>query len=255
MNESRILSVVGNDLGVAAGCGMYSSLHAPHGIELCIGLERELSVRTGDGGSVRGRVIAVPPDLDRRIESEGVTLAMLYDVEPFPSLAGFARRTESPIVLDGPLARRVIDAARAQRDSLFRAEVLRGLAEELAGYFSGERPRRIDPRVGRAVEALRAHDLRRGEIIAASGLSEPHLQALFVRDIGISMRRFRLWQRMLSAVIALRRVDCTRAAHDAGFADLAHFSRTCARLLGYPPRTMRAAFTGELLRLPARVEW
>lgn len=40
---------------------------------------------------------------------------------------------------------------------------------------------------------------------------------------------------------SLRHVDATRAAHLAGFADLAHFSRTCRRMLGHSPTTMRSA--------------
>jgi AraC-like DNA-binding protein len=50
---------------------------------------------------------------------------------------------------------------------------------------------------------------------------------------------FGLWRRLLAAVEALARMDATRAAHAAGFADLAHFSRTCRRMLGYSPTELR----------------
>jgi AraC-like DNA-binding protein len=35
------------------------------------------------------------------------------------------------------------------------------------------------------------------------------------------------------------RLDLTAAAHAGDFADLAHFSRTCRRMLGYPPSVLR----------------
>jgi AraC-like DNA-binding protein len=43
----------------------------------------------------------------------------------------------------------------------------------------------------------------------------------------------------LAAVLAFDRTDATTAAHRAGFADLAHFSRTCRRMLGYSPTGLR----------------
>jgi AraC-like DNA-binding protein len=62
---------------------------------------------------------------------------------------------------------------------------------------------------------------------------------LFARDIGISRRTYRLWHRLLCALRAFSTSDATSAAHAAGFADLAHFSRTCRRMLGYSPTGLR----------------
>ncbi|KYF58434.1 hypothetical protein BE04_11725 [Sorangium cellulosum] len=65
------------------------------------------------------------------------------------------------------------------------------------------------------------------------------MQALFVRDVGVPIRTFQLWRRLLVALAAFARLDATGAAHAAGFADLAHFSRTCRRMLGYSPTELR----------------
>ncbi len=62
----------------------------------------------------------------------------------------------------------------------------------------------------------------------------------FVRDVGLPIRTFQLWRRLLVAVAASARLDATSAAHLAGFADLAHFSRTCRRMLGYSPTALRS---------------
>ncbi|WP_433932169.1 helix-turn-helix domain-containing protein [Sorangium cellulosum] len=61
-----------------------------------------------------------------------------------------------------------------------------------------------------------------------------------MRDVGLPIRTFQLWRRLLVAVAALSRLDATGAAHAAGFADLAHFSRTCRRMLGYSPTELRS---------------
>jgi AraC-like DNA-binding protein len=59
------------------------------------------------------------------------------------------------------------------------------------------------------------------------------------RDIGTSMRSYRLWHRLLRALRTFSTSDATSAAYAAGFADLAHFSRTCRRMLGYSPTSIR----------------
>lgn len=219
-----------------------SSPHAAHGVELWIGLEREVSVQSCGGRSVAGRVVVVPANCEHSVQATGPALGLLYDVEVFRGLAGFARSSRAAFALEGSRARRFLGAARAEQSSLFRADILAGLGEEVALAFRGEVQATSDRRVRLALDMLRDLELDRSEIITACGISEPHLQALFVRDVGITMRRFRLWQRMLNAVIALRQIDATRAAHEAGFADLAHFSRSCRRFLGYSPSTMSASF-------------
>ena len=76
----------------------------------------------------------------------------------------------------------------------------------------------------------------------AIGLSDAHLQALFVRDVGVPIRTFRLWRRLLVAIASCLHADSTRAAHSAGFADLAHFSRTCRKMLGSSPTELRQGY-------------
>jgi AraC-like DNA-binding protein len=66
-----------------------------------------------------------------------------------------------------------------------------------------------------------------------------HLRALFARDVGTQIATYARWRRLLDALVAFTG-DATAAAHAAGFADLAHFSRTCRQMLGYSPTTLRA---------------
>jgi AraC-like DNA-binding protein len=119
--------------------------------------------------------------------------------------------------------------------------VLDGLARETAPWLATETPRPVDPRVARLVAALRDPDADRAAVIAAIGLTRAHLGELFARDLGVTLRAYQLWHRLLAALAVFARADATEAAHAAGFADLAHFSRTCRRMLGASPTAMRAA--------------
>ena len=97
-------------------------------------------------------------------------------------------------------------------------------------------PRRtlIDPRVERALSALDQH--LSGKVSAqalahAAHLSLSQLERLFTHQLGLPVRRLVLWRRVRAALrLALAGSSLTEAAHTAGFADSAHFSRTMKQM-------------------------
>lgn len=82
---------------------------------------------------------------------------------------------------------------------------------------------------------------------AKTGLSAERFRHLFVDAMGLPFRRYVLWRRIGRAAQALKAGDdATTAAHGAGFADAAHFSRTLRAMFGIAPSALR------LPRPPAR---
>lgn len=221
LNESRM--IIGSAFGASALGSVSTPRHAQHGTTLLVGVDGPIAVTTAVG-RIEARAVLVPPDVEHAVESRGPLLGLLYDCEQYGRTEGEPRAIESPAVV------------HAHRASIFQRDVLEGIGREVAKTIRA--PSRLDRRVAHALEALRA--LERPNV---PRISAAHLQALFTRDVGIPMRTYRLWQRLLGAVIALRELDATRAAHAAGFADLAHFSRTCRRMLGYSPSEMRDGLT------------
>jgi hypothetical protein len=233
LNDSRIGGVLGEDLAVRATARTFASPHAAHGVALFIGVERDVEI-----GSVKGRAVLVPADHEHAVASPGATIGICFDPERLPRVAGHARRAGGVRVLDGRIGRSLVEAACSHRAQLSRPDVLEGLGREAASLVA-DTPVRVDSRVARVVEALRDP---RGELPHLA-ISDAHLQDLFVRDVGVPIRSFRLWRRLLRALALFATADtpasATTAAHAAGFADLAHFSRTCRRMLGYSPTTLR----------------
>jgi AraC-like DNA-binding protein len=247
LNETRIGGVIADAFAVRASApgsaarASASTLHAQHGAGLLVGLDGDVLVTAPGRPPVRARVVAVPPDLLHAAHGEGPGVGLLYDPELAPHVAGFARARGGAFAVEDRLAARLLDAATQHRASLGRADVLAGLAQEASRWIADTSPPRcrLDRRVARLLDALRAPELDRRAAAGEGEVSAAHLRALFVRDVGVPIRAFRLWRRLLAAVEALARVDATRAAHTAGFADLAHFSRTCRRMLGYSPTELR----------------
>jgi len=94
----------------------------------------------------------------------------------------------------------------------------------------------LDPRIADTVHLLlddpTATPGARG-LAARAGGSRSHFLRRFSRETGTSLRRYRLWARM---VVVARVIadggDLTRAAADAGFASPSHCSDTFLRMFG-----------------------
>ncbi len=99
-------------------------------------------------------------------------------------------------------------------------------------------------RLGAALRHIDRH-LGRGAIRLADaaepiGLSPERFRHVFSETFGMSFRRYVLWRRIGRAVLALNGgAGATAAAHDAGFADGAHFSRTLKAMFGVSPRALQ----------------
>ncbi|HEX4460266.1 MAG TPA: helix-turn-helix domain-containing protein, partial [Polyangia bacterium] len=151
-------------------------------------------------------------------------------------LAAFTRGNGNrPFVLDGRAAQRVRAIVTSERAHVFTRDALDGLARAIAGELPQVRAQPIDARVAATLERLRCG----APTDERAAISPAHLRALFVRDVGLSMRAYRLWRKLLRATALMASHDVTTAAHAAEFADLAHFSRTCRRLLGHSPTILR----------------
>ncbi len=82
------------------------------------------------------------------------------------------------------------------------------------------------------------------EAASSIHLSVSRFSHLFSAQMGIGYRSFVRWRKLLSAIKgAATNQTLTWAAHDAGFADAAHFSRTFHTMFGLAPSS---AFTTQL---------
>ncbi len=235
LNDSRIASLLADAYAVRVSTRTASTSHAQHGIALFVTLESDITVTDTSGNIVRGRAVLVPPDLEHTVDSPGVTIGICYDPERLPRVAARSRCRSTVHALDGRIACKLVEQARSHRAHFESPEVMHGVASEAARWLGTETAPQLDTRVAAVIEALRERD----PILPSLAISRPHLAELFARDVGTSMRSYRLWRRLLGALLAFTHSDATTAAHAAGFADLAHFSRTCRRMLGYTPTGLR----------------
>lgn len=201
-----------------------------------------LRVRIGtDPTWITVRAAVLAPNVPQQVESVDGDLVML---KIDPETEAFARvRTH---VRDRPmhaLPDRVAFELAARtgpwlKGPAFSPERVWELAVELIG--NAESPQnRFDPRIARVLAALkeRFRDTpSTAELAASVGLSEGRLTHLFTKEVGIPLRRYVLWLRLRHVVwVYMLTQSLTEAAHEAGFADSAHLSRSFRSLFGIRP--------------------
>lgn len=117
-----------------------------------------------------------------------------------------------------------------------------------------------DERILRAVRYIRSHlnqPLTLEAVAAEAYLSPSRFRHLFVEQTGTALRPYILWRRFLRVwELLMEGASLSRAAHEAGFADAAHLSRTSRSMFGFPPSFLQmigplnASDGGEGARVP-----
>lgn len=223
-----------------------TDFHAHHAIQVTIGLGGRFRLDTAEG-HVGGDAVAVAADASHVFQAEGL-VALLF-VEPESRLG----RAVASALFSGPVLAGVAESQlgdfRGRAVAAFRApggdnaalETLgRELIHRLAGAAKAHPP---DLRVRRMIAWAGEHieePISLSDAAAVSDLSPGRLRHLFVQETGLAFKTYLLWLRLVRAVDrAAAGATLTEAAHDAGFADSAHFSRTFRRMFGVTPAALR----------------
>lgn len=217
--------------------------HAHHAIQLSLCLDGSLALFTETEG-LHGPAIAVAADARHRFEAEGL-LAFIF-VEP-ESRAGRAL-TEAlfqgrdlaafdPAVLRAaaPLARTFADGLGPEALQAAGLAVVDALAPVAPAPVTDIRVRKIiDHAVAHLDTPLSLNDAAHGVFLSPS-----RLRHLFVEQTGLAFKTYVLWLRLVRALqVYSEGRSLTDAAHAAGFADSAHFSRVFKRTFGLPATTL-----------------
>lgn len=244
----RIYFWQGGSLWIGQGRGR-TEWHAHHAHQLTLAPTGSFRFRTEQEGkweSFEGAL--VPSRCTHQFEIDGVAMAHLF-VEP-ESRAGraLAERFGASAVsrlpaADGDAAARALFDAFAATPT--RERMVAAAAEVLADLCGAttEPDHALDPRLARALEYIRLNvrnPIALGDVAAAVALSESRFRHLFVAATGSSFRAYLLWLRINLAIEAVMAGSSwTDAAHEAGFADSAHLTRTHKRVFGIEPSAVR----------------
>jgi AraC-like DNA-binding protein len=215
----------------------YTDIHSHHAFQVTLALDGIFELRAG-ARSVDGPAAVVAPDERHAFTAQGA-VALLF-VEP-ESAQG---RTLRALTGAEPLRRiafpglaeaghRILAAFRSGAPAV----ELRAAGRDMVARMTGEGgAAATDPRVEKIVAWAAAElegPLGITEAAELVGLSPGRMSHLFVEHTGLPFRTYVLWLRLMKAVEAFASGESlTAAAHEAGFSDSAHLSRTFRRMFG-----------------------
>ncbi len=223
-------------------------VHTHHAVQAAVSPLGTFEVGIGKE-TVHTQAVLVDSDRPHRLDSLGRNVAVFL-IEPESRDAARLRRGCLPScghhLIDPNLAAPVISALSAmEHDGAGCAEAARCFDGLLGAWGSapGPLPDR-DERIGEALAHIQGlHEKRTSlaELAARVHLSESRFIHLFTEHVGIPPRRYMLWARLMAAIeAAIAGSNLTTAAHEAGFADSAHLSRTFRRMFGRTPSLLSA---------------
>lgn len=222
-----------------------ADFHAHHAVQVTIALGGTFEIEAEDR-SLSAPVVAVAPDAPHRFRSDGLIGFLFADPESRAGRALIAQCFAGGALcaIDDPLPADALEALRRAIDAGTSDEALARIGRALTDALVGPAPARLpDPRVRRAIAAA-AERLDSAPSLAqvaeVAGLSPGRLRHLFVEETGLPFKSYLLWRRLAKAVDRYGQgASLTEAAHEAGFADSAHFSRTFRRTFGAPASALQ----------------
>jgi AraC-like DNA-binding protein len=223
-----------------------TDFHAHHAIQLTFSLEGEFTLRTADS-ALAGPAAAVAKDARHIFRATGIGAFLFVEPEsPAGRAIGetlLAGRAIAPIDPDG-IAPQMAGLLACFRDPAAGDDDFLRLADAIVSALAGSQPAALpDPRVERMI-AFAEQRLDGPVTLEAAAravdLSEGRARHLFAAQTGLPFKTFLLWLRIKRAVeLYAGGAALTEAAHEAGFADSAHFSRTFRRHFGLPAAALR----------------
>jgi AraC-like DNA-binding protein len=239
----RVIGWPGGSLWIGVHLGTVQT-HAHHAIQISLAMDGDFHIRAADWPEARAaRGMVVMPDRPHSFDGRGASIATLF-VEP-NSRSGAALRERfagfDVALLSDAETRAAVEHLQAQyaggADNLLMSQYAKGAICRVAG--DPVLAPSDDPRVTAALSWMRARlgtQIRLEDVARAVHLSPGRFRHLFVQQTGTSLRAWLLWARVDRAVqAAFEGRSWTEAAHEAGFADAAHLTRTCRRVFGLAP--------------------
>jgi AraC-like DNA-binding protein len=245
----RVLMWEGGSLWVSRATGR-AQPHAHHAIQVTLAPDHPVRLRNAGSMEWRQeRASIVLPHCPHQFDGDGRDVAMVF-IEPetaagrrlmarygHADLAGIA----DAAVLD--IARELLRLVDDRADDAVLVAGAKRIVDRLAGEVTVAAT--VDPRIARALEWMRSRldsPIALAQAASVVHLSPGRFRHLFVAQTGISFRAYLLWARVGTAMVAAMAGESwTKAAQDAGFADSAHFSRTCRRMFGIAPSMLERA--------------
>jgi len=230
--------------------------HSHHALQVTISMGEPFNFTCEEAEPALYQGVIVGADIEHSLQGRNgqyVTLLLDPELHPVKHILGF-HQTTGFVEIDN----KRLGQMRAFIQQLIKAQtgetdlVIEDPIEQLMSILSqSDCQQSLDSRVEKLIQYIAQAEHKMAdieELAQVVGLSSGRLIHLFKDEVGIPIRRYLLWQRLLDACAyaslhSHNQLNCdgksdlslTDAAHQAGFTDSAHFSRTFKAMFGLHP--------------------
>lgn len=226
------------DFGWFLGSFEQNKPHQHYALQLSIPVNEPLVIQVSKNRLESKNAVLIDSNVKHSIHSTENHFLLLLN--PASTIGHYWKKeVKSPFQeVDNNITRKIQEVIRGNKNKLELKEAINHLIKE-KDCFCDAFVHKGDDRILKALKFLQE---RTGEIIALEdAASHVHLSPsrfihLFREEVGISFRRAQLWNKLLMAIPLLSNQSITAVAHEVGFSDSAHFSRTFKENFGFGPR-------------------
>ncbi len=219
---------------------IYAEMHRHHAMQLTLALEQDFRVML-DYDVGRQQAFIIDRDQSHLVEGQ-VGWVATFLINPETALAGVVQRQllqgATGIALDSEKTGLAVERLRAGLEQTLSCIDVDVIVQQLFDSLLEEESHEhsVDPRIAEAlaiIERAAEKKLPAQELSGNVFLSSGRFGHLFKDVVGVPLRRYLLWRRLLSALEHIAAGNTfTSAAHEAGFTDSAHLSRTFRQMFG-----------------------
>jgi len=228
-----------------------TGLHSHQAIQLVYGTDAEIRLSPAhDGPWASYRLALVASHQPHIMDATDVSLGVTMFIEP-ETLEG---RALSALCSPHGLTSLDPAPAAAALNELFErflarrgdAAISESARRVVTLLTDGVEPTAVtSERIMRALAWINAHirePITLDAVAAAVFLSPSRFRHLFMEQMGMGLRPWLLWRRFMRTWgMIMDGASISQAAHEAGFADAAHFTRTSNRMIGVAPSGFRVS--------------
>ncbi|MBL1320857.1 MAG: helix-turn-helix transcriptional regulator [Methylophaga sp.] len=214
-------------------------LHSMGSVAINVGLYQPFFMKTANGHDIPYRCAIIPAGCKHELNAYGNIVASLIlerNSADFVNLKKQFSFHES-IVTDITSPQWITTFCKIYEEKPTKIEIEQLINKLL--HMGQETKANMDPRIDRVMTIIQSDPSRtmnQEDLAATVNLSSSRFRHLFQEQTDVRFRSYRMWQRIISAMNTLHKVDnLTYAAMEAGFTDSAHFNRCFQSSLGVNP--------------------
>ncbi|WP_146074011.1 AraC family transcriptional regulator [Methylobacterium sp. 190mf] len=215
-------------------------LHSHRAFEIAIPLDGHLRIETARAPGIGPEACVLAPLEHHRIVANGRTAFLWVDPETRSARAWAQVRPS----VDAKRHERLVSLLREMDRSEPTHDEAWGLLDLWRSIWLEGLPQlpRVDRRVTEVLDLIDSAPVPLANRYEAAGqvaLSPSWFSAIFTQQVGMPLRKYLLWRRLLFGIRRLGNgASVTSAAVEAGFADGAHFSRVFRATFGCKPSSL-----------------